>query len=193
MRAKFGFMVLSLLTFATLMIIVLYLLPQGTLVSTSAAPDLLPSSEAPLIFAEKVTLSEAQARVLYTIPLPDVLASASIQEVWASTNSVAPAQRSVAVIFSDGIKVIVHPAEDQSPDWDAIIADSPEFTRITIRGHPGMGTDPGVQEIRGRQYSYPGSVSWWVNGLLITIYSDTLSLGDLLKVAESVPNIPTWK
>ena len=28
MRAKFGFMVLSLLTFATLMIIVLYLLPK---------------------------------------------------------------------------------------------------------------------------------------------------------------------
>ncbi len=50
-----------------------------------------------------------------------------------------------------------------------------------------MGKDPGVKEIEGEEYPYPGSVAWRENGLRIALYSDDLPLEKLLSIAESIP------
>ncbi len=150
--------------------------------------------EGPIYPADKVTLSEAKARVPFAIPFPARLPdAAAIEEVWVSTvqapldlgNEVYVERHSVAVVFSDGCQMIIHQM-DSPPDWDAIIAQTPVFSKVTVNHHPGMGTSPGVQEMRGEQRPYPGSVSWWVDGLQITIYSDTLPLEEVLKIANSV-------
>ncbi|NIN66403.1 MAG: hypothetical protein GTO63_17275 [Anaerolineae bacterium] len=153
--------------------------------------------EGPIYPADKVTLSEARTRVPFAIPLPTSLRDArsvEIEEVWVSAvqapldldEEIYTELTSVAVVFSDGCQMIIHQM-DSPPDWDAIIAQqTPVFSKVTINDHPGMGTSPGVQEIMGGQHRYPGSVSWWVDGLEITIYSETLPLEELLEIANSV-------
>ncbi len=153
--------------------------------------------EGPIYPADKVALSEARISVPFTIPLPTSLpdaVSVEIEEVWVSVvqapldldEEVYTELYSVAVVFSDGCHMIIHQM-DSPPDWDAIIAQqTPVFSKVTISGHAGMGTSPEVQEIMGGQHRYPGSVSWWVDGLDITIYSETLPLEELLEIANSV-------
>lgn len=171
-----GFWVASLLVLVVAVAGVRYLLQQAPhgLIGEEAqvhVPD-IPNWpwEAPIVAADKVTLSEARTRVPFTIPLPTSLsdaASAEIEEVWVSAvqapldldEEICTELYSVAVVFSDGCQMIIHQM-DSPPDWDAIIAQqTPVFSKVTINGHPGMGTSPGVQEIMGGQHGYPGSVS----------------------------------
>lgn len=142
----------------------------------------LPHFDGPLPNGDKVSLTEAQVRVPYSIPLPQGL---EIKGVWVSTTAADPAQRSVAVQFEGGLLLIIH-QEAQSPDWDAVIATAPEFRKTSVNGYTGIGINPGSTEFDGRKYPHPGSVSWWVNGLEITLYSNTLPLQDLLKIAETM-------
>lgn len=153
--------------------------------------------EGPILAAERLTLSEARTRVPFTIPLPTSLpesAALEIGEVWVSGSQVPldlgeevyRELHSVAVVFTNGCQMIIHQM-DSPPDWDGVIAQqSPIFSNVTVDGRPGMGTSPGVQEITGGQHRYPGSVSWWADGLQITIYSDSLPLEELVKIANSV-------
>jgi hypothetical protein len=153
--------------------------------------------EGPIYPADKVTLSEARTRVPFTIPVRTSLpgaATVEIEEVWVSAIQ-APLDLdeenytelySVAVVFSDGCQMIIHQM-DSPPDWDAIIAQqTPLFSEVSVDGHPGIGASPGVQEIMGEQHRYPGSISWWADGLEINIYSDTLPLEELLQIANSL-------
>jgi hypothetical protein len=120
-------------------------------------------------------------------------ASVEIEEVWVSAVQAPQGLEetytelySVALVFSDGCQMIIHQM-DSPPDWDAIIAQqTPVFSEVSVNGHPGMGASPGVQEISGGQHRYPGSISWWADGLDITIYSNTLPLDELLKIANSL-------
>jgi hypothetical protein len=75
---------------------------------------------------------------------------------------------------------------NKPPDWDKIIMTTPQLTKIKVNGNEGMGTSPGFTTYDGNNYPYPGSVEWWVDGLDITLYSDTFSLDELLKIAETV-------
>ena len=152
--------------------------------------------EGPIYAADKVTLLEARTRVPFTIPVPISMpdgASVEIEEVWVSGVQAPQGLEetytelySVALVFSDGCQMIIHQM-DSPPDWDAIIAQqTPVFSEVSVNGHPGMGASPGVQEISGGQHRYPGSISWWADGLDITIYSNTLPLDELLKIANSL-------
>ena len=152
--------------------------------------------EGPIYPADKVTLSEARTRVPFAIPVPISMpdgARVEIEEVWVSAVQAPQGLEetynelySVAVVFSDGCQMIIHQT-DSPPDWDAIIAQqTPVFSEVSVNGHAGIGASPGVQDIMGAQHRYPGSVSWAADGLHITIYSHTLPLGELLKIANSV-------
>ncbi len=157
--------------------------PSSTSASRGSSKELfLPQFDRPLPSAERVSLAEAQARVPYKIPLPE---AAEIQKVWASPTAVDQADRSVAVRFSDGLLLVAHPMA-QPPDWDSIIATAPLFKKITVDGNPGIGVTPGTTEVRGKAHPYPGSVEWWVDGLDLTLYSESMSLETLLDLAESL-------
>lgn len=166
-----------------------------------ALPLLSWPGEGPIYPADKMTLSEAQARVPFFIPLPTYLPNetAVIKEVWVSTFKEARdldsdryvEQNSVAIVFSDGLEMIIHQTDSPS-DWQAILAEDalehqpPVFRGITVNGRPGIGKNPGEQEIEGYRHPYPGSVSWWVDGLQISLYSDNLPLEELLRIATSM-------
>ena len=136
----------------------------------------------PLGGGELVSLEEAQTRLSFTVPLPEGF---EIKEVWVSPEDVAPADRSVAIQFENDLLLIIHQLANE-PNWSGAISSVPELTSISVNGHRGLGADPGTKFVAGKEYPYPGSVAWWINGLDTTLYSDTLSLEELLKIAETV-------
>ena len=141
-----------------------------------------PHLDNPLGNGEFVSLNEAQARLSLAIPLPDGFA---VKEVWVSPEEVASDNRAVAIQFENDLLLIIHQLANE-PNWDETISSAPELAKISVNGHNGLGAHPGTKFIAGKEYPYPGSVAWWMNGLDITLYSDTLSLEELVTVAETL-------
>ncbi len=146
---------------------------------------LLPRVDTPLPNGEKVSLLQAQASTSYAIPLPLEL---GVNQVWISTNSSNPStpKKSVAVEFTDIDLLLIAHEVPEPPDWDKTLIAVPELKKVNINGIVGIGTDPGFTKYGDKEYPYPGSVQWWIHGISIALYSDTLSLEELLKIAESV-------
>lgn len=142
----------------------------------------LPQIDWPLPNAEELSLVDVQTRVPYSIPLPE---GVEVQKIWGSTVAVEASERSVAIQLANGLLLIIHPMAEP-PNWDGIIASVPAFVKVDVNGNTGIGIDPGTTEANGMEYFHPGSVEWWADGLDITLYSDTLSLEELLKVAQTV-------
>jgi len=157
-------------------------------VTRSQPPEPNLPGDAPLNNAEVVTLEQAQTRTAYHIPLPERI---TIQQVWIQTTSSGdapeiPARRAVAVQFENDVLLRIYPL-DRQPDWDRLIAQSKDyFKKISVNGIPGIGADPGVVIYDGEEYFNRGSVVWWVDGLKYGLYTDTVSLEELLKVAETL-------
>lgn len=153
-----------------------------------SAPDGAP----PFLGAELVTSEEAQTRSAYHIPLPEGIA---IEEVWMESkktktasngnSSELPTKLSVAIQFENDIFLRIRPRNGQ-PDWDKLIEQDKDFQKISVNGIPGSGAEPGVEIYDDEAFFRRGSVSWWADNLLYTLYTDTLSLEDLLKVAETL-------
>lgn len=146
---------------------------------------LLPKkSENPLGSGEEVSFTQAKKKISFPIPLPE---GEKIKQVWIRTNPENPLQQSIAIRFKRDILLIVDVSQNEAPtNWDKVIEFMPEFKKIEVNGISGMGTDPGVTEVQGQPYSYPGSVAWWLDGLDVTLYSDTLPLEELLNIARTV-------
>lgn len=183
MKTKQVIVVVLILSVLALTGILFYnksILSQPT--SSRHSQPILPQVDWPLPNAEELSWAEAQTRVTYSIPLPE---NVEVQKVWATNTSIEISERAVAVQFTEDLLLIVHPMI-QPPDWDGIIASVPAFTKVEVRGNPGIGTDPGYTEANEAKYFHPGSVEWWEDGLDITLYSNTYSLEELLKVAQSM-------
>ena len=136
------------------------------------------------IVGEQVGLAEAQVRVPFQVPLPSYVPnSAALAEVWASPKDVKPSMRSLAFVYSNGLTIIIH-QEDEATNWEALA--TPPFTLININGHAGVGKDPGKEEVMGEWYDYPGSVSWQVGRLQISVYSQHHSMEELIRLAKSM-------
>jgi hypothetical protein len=146
-----------------------------------------PKTEFPIMNAELVSLEEAQERVPFPIPLPTDI---KVKKVWASLVDIDASNRSIAIEFNNGLLLIIHQMKTPLNNWDGIIANAQKFYKININGSSGIGRDPGFTENYGKKYRYQGSVTWWVSGLDISLYSDTMSLSELVAVAESIP-LPT--
>lgn len=159
----------------------MFIQPDGRALEEPAPPE----GGGP-IDGERVSLDVAQARVPWTIPLPTYLASAAnLTEVWVSTEEDVEEDRQVYLIFDNGLRISIG-AEPTPPDFTTLA--EPPFQTLVVRGNPGFGKDPGVQQIEKHgEYKYPGSVTWWENGLMIHIYGD-LPMVELQKVAESMPS-----
>ncbi len=146
---------------------------------------LLPKkSDNPLESGEEVSFEKAHKKISFPIPLPK---AEKVKRVWIRINPENPAQQSIAIRFKSDLILIVHTSNRETPpDWDRVIAAMPVFKKVEINGIFGIGDDPGITDVRGQPYHYPGSVGWLVNGLDITLYSDTLSLEELLAVARTM-------
>lgn len=185
MKFRYGIMIGSLL-FAILTVIMS--LSDGNTRGESvriplpghSEPILPRHPDGPLPKGKKLPFAEAQKMVSYKIPVPDAV---KIKQVWVSIDTAS--DESVAIEFSSKLLLIIHKMENP-PDWDKIIESVPELTKINVNGNAGVGADPGYTTSGENKFFYPGSVGWWVDGLKITLYSDTLSLKELLKIAKTV-------
>jgi hypothetical protein len=150
---------------------------------------LLPTFDNPLGSGEEMSFVEAQRRISYPIPMPEGLEP---KQVWVHTYNLAPSlsEQSVAVEFNVDLLLIIHEGA-KPPDWERTLIAVPELGKVSVNGNVGVGTDPGFTKYGGNEYPYPGSVQWWVNGLSITLYSDTMSLEELLKIAETILPTPS--
>ncbi len=163
-----------------------------------AASSAQPSVPAPAplagnapIVGDEVTLEVAQQRTPYVLPVPtETITQATLKEAWVSLDSVPAEFRQAYLIYSNGLRVSIGGRPDPI-DFDSF--KDPSFQAIRINGIPGSGKDPGTAQLEiGGQVAVPGSVSWWINGVWISIYHDNMSMAQLLRVAESMPE-PVWK
>ena len=142
-----------------------------------------PQITEPLPNGIRVSFAEAQSRIgRNEIPIPSGL---NIRETWITNGNVDSERQSVAIEFDSGILLIIHHMTTH-PNWDGIISSTPELMKVSINGNTGVGANPGATHYNGKDYPYPGSVSWWMDGLYLSLYSDTLTLEELLKIAETV-------
>jgi hypothetical protein len=123
-----------------------------------------PHLDNPLGNGELVSLDEAQTRLSFTIPLPDGFA---VREVWVSPEEVASDNRAVAIQFENDLLLIIHQLANE-PNWDGTVSSAPELAKISVNGHNGLGANPGIKFVAGKDYPYPGSVSWWMDGLYLS-------------------------
>jgi hypothetical protein len=146
---------------------------------------LLPISTGPILNAETVSLEEAQARMPFSIPL---LPNEKIKMIWASVLDTKEIYRSIAIEYQNGLLITIAQHPKPVNNWDEIISsNAPDFRKISVNGNIGMGADPNEKEIQGKNYKSPGVIDWCVNGLQIHIYSDTMTVDELLTFAETLP------
>jgi len=158
---------------------------QAQLAQVQREAPAAPGGDAP-IEGEKVALEVAQARLPWSIPLPShTISSATLTETWVSFENFNPADRQLYLIYSNGLRISIwhEPVPLDFSTWEA------PFRTVTVKGITGIGKDPGTQYVEGYgENRYPGSVTWWENGLLITIYGE-FPAEQLIQVAESMPAI----
>ena len=142
-----------------------------------------------------VTLEEAQERTPYTIPIPpQSVVGADLEEVWASYEDRSAEFKQVYLIYSNGLEISIGASmEDMDYDDEDILdlLDGP-FKGATVRGIRAIGKDPyvGATSI-GTQANIVGSLSWWVNQVDISLCHPTLTMRELITIAEAMPD-PTW-
>jgi len=155
---------------------------------TSQIGGFRPSTGEP-IFGERVSsLEEMQARVPFSVPLPNYMPDGGVlSEVWAGQTRYPPEQRHAALVYSNGIWITFSLQSEIVPDWKGLV-DEPNspFRLIKVNGIEGIGKDPGDQVLYGGEiHHYPGSVGWKAGHLLIAVYGE-YPMEELLRVAESM-------
>ena len=197
-KIAFGIVVLLLIPAVIGVVVVTQILPSdqnAPIVRNLPAPAAAaimpgPPGGSP-IAGERVTLAEAQDRTPFTIPIPAQSAvSGEIEEVWASDEDVADEFKQVYIIYSDGLKISLG-THMGSKDFSELVTGS--FREATVKGNPGRGKDPFVKTTNiGTQANIIGSLSWWESNVDIRLYHPTLTMQELLVVAEAMP-AATWK
>lgn len=156
------------------------------------------ASEGP-IAGDKVTLDEARRCVPFEIPVPGYLpGEAALKEVYASAIDTPREMRQAALVYANGIHIIMH-YDEMALSYDSWVMEHPDiFKPVEVSGHPGIGAEPGLKrscvsyapsgewECQDGPGLRPGMVQWQASGLVIAIYSYDYSLAELLRVAESM-------
>ena len=147
------------------------------------------------ISGDRVTLEEAQERTPYTIPIPPrSVVDADLDEVWASFEDRPAKSKQVYLKYSNGLKISIgaQPEDMGYGDADLLALLDGPFEGATVRGIPAVGKDPYVKTTSiGTQANIIGSLSWWVNQVDISLYHPTLTMQELVTIAEAMPD-PTW-
>jgi hypothetical protein len=148
---------------------------------------------------EKVTLDEARRRMPFEILVPGYLpGEAALVEVYASAIDTPREMRQAALVYANGIHIIMH-YDEMALSFDSSVREHPDiFKPVEVRGHPGVGADPGLErscvsyapseewECQDGPGLRPGLVEWQAGGLVIYIRSYDYPLAELLRVAESM-------
>ncbi len=137
----------------------------------------------PFLVGRRVSLAEAQAEFGWEVPLPQ---GREVREVWVARE--ACCTHAVAVWFDDGLWLVMRNRVEDRLDVEELLERAPEMAMVEVKGYPGGGGCPGVIEKDGRQFSHLGNVTVVLKDCLtLALYSDSLSLGALLEIAEMIP------
>ncbi len=149
--------------------------PSGGLITLISSP----------IPGDLVSPEEAITRLPYFLPKVEYLPDGGrLSELWVSTITTPVGDRSLAMVFDNGITLIVH-QERGSLNLDNLAAEPP-FQLVNVNDREGVGKNPGDQVLSdSSNWHYPGSVKWQVGNLVLTVYGE-YSLEELIKVAESI-------
>ncbi len=141
--------------------------------------NLYPLGPPGLLGAEKTTVAGIQAKVGYPVPVPSTAAAsrANLTQVWVAPHN----NRQAALVFDKGkvdIDTMPYTYQNALSYFHAFVAqksknDAPNAAIRQVNGRPALVT--------GR-----GAVSFWRNGILISIYSDTYGSRTLLAIASSM-------
>jgi hypothetical protein len=156
------------------------------------------ASEGP-IPGQKVSLDDARSRMPFSIPLPSYLpGSTRLMEVYASAADTAAEFRQAALVYENGIYIILY-HDEATMGWGWAFEEYPDIFRpVEVSGHPGLGAEPGPARecvsyapSTDRQCTdgpgpRPGVVEWQADGLVVSIHSYDYPLAELLRVAESM-------
>ncbi len=161
--------------------------PERVSTALVTSQSLEPSCLDPLCGGELVTFEQAQAQTPYHIPLPEGLTPQKVWiQKWLASSAENSVTISVAIQFENDITLIIH-QEHQQSDWDTRrLAQCKHCEKISVNGIPGVGADPGVDIYEGVAYDRRGSVVWYLDGLDYSLYTDTVPLDELLKIAETL-------
>jgi len=131
------------------------------------------------IAGDKVSLDEARVRTSFPIALPSYMPEgAALREVYASGLDVPPSYREAALVYENGVYIILRYG-GMAWSWESPFRARPEgFELVEVSGHGGVGAEPRP----GR----PGVAEWQVDGLVTAVYSYDHSLAELLRVGESM-------
>lgn len=197
LRILFGIIVLLVIPALIAAFVIVRFMPIGegdsnvspVLASSNFDVAPRPPAHAPIV-GDRVTLEEAQRRTPYTIPVPPAgVVGADIQEVWVSRENRPDEFKQVYIKYSNGLDISIG-GEPTAMDYGELMTDP--FREVGVRGMTAKGKDPFVKTTGlGTQANIPGSLSWWVNRVDIRLYHPTLSLEELLRIGEAMPD-PTW-
>lgn len=148
---------------------------------------------------EKVTLDEAVRRMPFEIPVPGYLpGEAALVEVYASAIDTTREMRQAALVYANGIYIIMH-YEEMALSFDSSVVEHPDiFKPVEVSGYAGIGAEPGPQrfcvsyapseewECQDGPGLRPGLVEWQAGARVSAIYSYDYPLAELLRVAESM-------
>jgi hypothetical protein len=141
------------------------------------------------IHGDQVSTDEAQARLPYLLPQIGYFPGNNEEtpsEIWVSPTTMPATERSLALVYPSGIKLIIH-QEPQRINFDTFLGEkgSP-FVSVKVHGLPGMGAELGDQVLMGGgTWHHPRSVGWQDGTLMFAIYGE-YPLDELIKVAGSV-------
>ena len=149
-----------------------------------------PAPAPPVPGGERVSMQEATMRTPYKIPIPSLADyHGKFTEVWVSPKRFPPEFHQVGLRYSDGLKISV----GGSPERLDLSGLGPPFTSTKVNGLEATGKDARFSTLSdGTPVRYPASISWWFDGVQITLYHPTWSLKQLKELAESMP-LPTWE
>ena len=170
---------------AGIILLVSLLACSKTIYDEDYVPRPAPAFSGP-IDGDQVSLDEARRRIDYSISAPEEsVVGAELQEVWVTDEL-----GQVYLIYANDLQVSMsgHP---ELIDYSEL-ADDP-FKATVVRGSAAIGKDTTLRKLSSGEYlRIKARLSWWVNGVDITIYHKSLSMDELKTIAETMPD-PVWK
>ena len=145
----------------------------------------------PPIRGDRLTPEEADERSPYTIPFPDpAVADGNPDEIWVSREGTQPKSHQVYLIYPNGLRISIGARTDAV---DHSVAAGETGRQVSVLGKPASGRDPYMKTTTdGQRVPIVANLTWWVNRVEIALYHPTLSMDELVEIAETMSD-PVWK
>lgn len=143
---------------------------------------------------EFTSLEEAAKVANFTIKYPKNLKDKKLLGIFISHSN------TLTLLYNNGF-YITQRQSDLVPDYSSFVTESKEDKKkgnlkadqvprlITVNNLIGMGVEPGINDFETYMQPRPGFAEWYEDGVIYSIYGDTIPLAKLINIANSMLNI----